>query len=207
MPKEPSIPGIVKLPPPSFGDGPPVAEVLRRRRSIRKYSDESLTLAEVSQLLWAGQGVTEVKEGLRTAPSGGGLYPLEVYLVTARVEDLPVGVFKYGSREHDLVGILGDKMHGKLAAAALDQGCVRQSAAVIVVTAVYERMTGKYGKRGEQYVDNEVGLATENVLLQATALGLGAVIVGAFEENRVRRLLGISAEEVPACLLRVGRPR
>jgi SagB-type dehydrogenase family enzyme len=177
------------------------------RRSIRKYTDEPLTLGEVSQLLWAAQGVTNRKEGLRTAPSGGALFPLETYLVSSRVSDVPAGVFRYSPSNHDLVGILGGDKHGKLAAAALDQGCVRRSAAVIVLAAVYERMTDKYGKRGIQYVDNEVGLASENLLLQATALGLGAVMVGAFEENRVRRLLGIPTEEVPACLLAVGRPK
>ncbi|UCH84219.1 MAG: SagB/ThcOx family dehydrogenase [Candidatus Latescibacterota bacterium] len=207
MPSQPSIPGIVKLPTPSFDDGPPVAEVLRRRRSIRKYSNAPLTIAEVSQLLWAAQGVTDPKGGLRTAPSGGALYPLETYLIAARVAGVAPGVFRYSPSKHDLVGTLGGNKHDKLAAAALNQGCVRKSAAVIAFAAVYERMTDKYGKRGIQYVDNEVGLAAENVLLQATALGLGAVMVGAFEEHRVRRVLGISADEVPACLLAIGRPR
>ncbi|MEJ2719639.1 MAG: SagB/ThcOx family dehydrogenase [bacterium] len=206
MPKEPTIPGIVKLPPPSFRGGPPVAEVLRRRRSVRKFANTPLELAEASQLLWAAQGVTDPEEGLRTAPSGGALYPLEVYLVAARITGLPTGVFKYSPPQHDLVGILEGDKRDKLASAAVDQTWMRRSAAVIVIAAVYERMTGKYGKRGIQYVDNEVGLAAENVSLQAVAIGLGSVIVGAFEENRVRRLLGMSADEVPACLIPVGRP-
>lgn len=207
MTRDTEFPNVVALPPPAFDDGPPFADVLRRRRSIRAYSDAALTLAEVSQVLWAAQGVTDPREGLRTAPSGGALYPLEVYLAVARVNGLPAGVYKYRPGGHKLTGVRGGNPIAGLARAALDQECVRDAAVVIVLAAVYDRMTRKYGRRGIQYVDNEVGLAAENVLLQVVAAGLGSVVVGAFDEDKVGIAVGLANNEVPACLLPVGRPR
>jgi SagB-type dehydrogenase family enzyme len=177
---------------------------LRERRSIREYSRKSLTRSELAQLLWAAQGVTG-PDGLRTAPSAGALYPLEVSVVAGHVDGLPSGIYRYTPGRHELVLIAEGDRRGALRAAALGQECVEAGAAVIALAAVYERTTGKYGKRGIRYVHMEVGHAAQNVWLQATALGLGAVVVGAFDDAPVKRILGLAQDEAPLCLMPVGR--
>ncbi|UCG51349.1 MAG: SagB/ThcOx family dehydrogenase [Candidatus Latescibacterota bacterium] len=198
---------IVKLPDPVHDSGMSLESALRKRRSVREYAKEPLTLPEVSQLLWSAQGVTDRVEGLRTVPSAGALFPLEVYLVAGQVTDLPSGVYKYRPRGHDMLHISGGDKRRDLASAAIRQSCVGRGAIVIVLSAVYERVTSTYGTRGIMYVDNEVGLAAENVCLQAVAMNLGTVYVGAFDDRRVKKILGMPGNERPRCLLPVGRPR
>ena len=196
----------IRLPEPRRQSNVSVESALQNRRSVREYRDESLTLAEVSQLLWAAQGITG-PEDRRTAPSAGALYPLEVYLVAGRVNDLASGIYHYRPQHHELVRVAeGDKRAG-LASAALDQDCVRNGAVTVVVAAVYERVTKKYGPRGVMYVHMEAGQAAQNVYLQAVALNLGTVAVGAFEDEPVKKLLDLPADERPLYLLPVGRPR
>ncbi|KPJ51984.1 nitroreductase, partial [candidate division TA06 bacterium DG_24] len=157
---------------------------MRGRRSIRSYSDAPLTLAEVSQLLWAAQGITNDR-GFRTAPSAGALYPLEVYVVAGKVEGLPAGIYKYRPREHELWRVdLGDKRR-ELSGAALGQEPVADGAIDIVFAAVYGRTAVKYGERATRYVHIEVGHAAQNVFLQAGALDLGAAVIGAFFDEEV----------------------
>jgi SagB-type dehydrogenase family enzyme len=196
---------VVTLPPPTR-DGPlSVEEALRLRRSVRTYATAPLTLAEVSQLLWAAQGVTSA-DGGRTAPSAGALYPLELYLVTGHVTALPPGVYHYRPRQHDLVRLdSGEDRRSALAAAALGQRWVAACAAVLVFTAVYERTTAKYGDRGVRYVYMEVGHAAQNVYLQAAALHVGSVFVGAFRDTAVARLLGLPDAAHPLGLMPLGR--
>jgi SagB-type dehydrogenase family enzyme len=196
----------IRLPEPRRQSNVSVESALQNRRSVREYRDEPLTLAEVSQLLWAAQGITG-PEDRRTAPSAGALYPLEVYLVAGRVNDLASGIYRYQPRRHELVRIVEGDKRIRLAAAALDQDCVRHGAATIVVAAVYERVTKKYGKRGVMYVHMEAGHAAQNVFLQAVALNLGTVVVGAFEDDPVKKLLTLPVEEQPLYLLPVGRPK
>lgn len=179
-------------------------ETLLQRRSVREYADAPLTMQEVSQLLWAAQGIT-AEWGGRTAPSAGALYPLEVYLVVGRVEGLAPGVYKYRPAKHELSGVKDGDVRGELAEAAVGQSCVRDGAVDIVIGAVYQRTTGKYDERGITYVHIEVGHAAQNVCLQATALGLGAVTVGAFYDDRVKEIAGMEDEEVPLYIIPVGR--
>ena len=194
---------MIKLPQPKHKGTMSVEEALQSRRSVRRYSAQSLTLAEVGQLLWAGQGVTS-REGMRTAPSAGALYALEVYLVAGNVEDLPPGVYRYRPREHDLVpAVEGDK-RGDLAAAALDQSCVKSAPAALVFAAVYERTARKYGDRAVRYAHIEVGHAAQNVCLQAAALRLGTVPVGAFDDERVGTVLMLGADERPLYIMPLG---
>jgi SagB-type dehydrogenase family enzyme len=177
---------------------------LNRRRSIREYSDAPLSLEEVSQLLWAAQGVTE-PDGRRTAPSAGALYPLEVYLVVGNVTSINAGVYHYQPRGHTIALHSEGEVRKGLARAALRQECVRDGAAVLVFTAVYARTKGKYGERGTRYVHMEVGHAAQNVCLQATALGLGAVPVGAFDDDAVRKTLKLPSVEKVLYLVPVGK--
>lgn len=192
------------LPTPLYESQTSIEEALQARRSVRAYSHDPLTLAEVSQLLWAAQGLTH-PAGLRTAPSAGALYPLDIYLLSGNVTGLPVGIYHYQPQDHKLLQIgTGDKRQD-LYEAALQQSSVKDAPIVIVISAVYERTSGKYGQRGIQYVHMEVGFAAQNVYLQAESLGLGTVFIGAFYDDQVRGIMQMSEEEIPLGLMPVGR--
>jgi SagB-type dehydrogenase family enzyme len=195
---------VIKLPEPQYDSEVSLEQSLLNRRSIRDYTGQQLTLEEVSQLLWAAQGLTD-PAGFRTAPSAGALYPLELYIVAGDVEDLTAGVYRYQPEGHQLVKTLDGDKRAELAQAALEQEWVKEGAVDFVFTAVYERTTGKYGERGIRYVHMEVGHAAQNLCLQATALGLGAVTIGAFYDDRVSQLLNLPADEEPLYVIPVGR--
>jgi SagB-type dehydrogenase family enzyme len=194
----------VALPAPRLVGEQSLESTLGSRRSIREYSDTPLSLQEVSQLLWAAQGVTE-PDGGRTAPSAGALYPLEVYLVAGNVTALDAGVYHYRPHGHTIARHSEGDMRARLARAALRQECVRDGAAVLVFTAVGARTKAKYGERGTRYVHVEVGHAAQNVCLQATALGLGAVSIGAFDDDAVHKTLNLPSAERVLYLVPVGK--
>lgn len=194
----------IALPPPRYEGKMSLERALLERRSLREYSDEPLTLAEVSQLLWAAQGITH-PAGLRTAPSAGALYPLEIYLVAGEVDGLSAGVYHYLPEGHQLLLTLTGDTRRELSHAALGQSSVAEAPAVIVIAAVYERTKVKYGERGVQYVHMEVGAASQNIYLQAESLGLGTVFIGAFHDGRVSEILHLKADEHPLGLMPVGR--
>jgi SagB-type dehydrogenase family enzyme len=193
----------VKLPEPRLQSGVSLEESLLKRRSGREYSQFPLKLEDASQLLWAAQGTTSDTGG-RTAPSAGGLYPLEVYLVAGNIEGLAPGIYKYNPAEHEISLVRDQDVRNDLAAAALEQSAVKNGAASIVISAVYERTTGKYGDRGIRYVDIETGHAAQNLVLQAAALGLRSVTIGAFEDARVKSLLALPENESPLYIITVG---
>lgn len=194
----------IHLPEPRHDSGVSLETALRQRSSIRDFSDAALPLGELSQLLWAAQGVTH-GDGFRTAPSAGALYPLEVYVVAGRVQDFEKGVYKYQPRAHQLTRIIQEDIRPALAAAALEQSCVNEGAALLVFSAVMERTTRKYGQRGVRYVHMEAGHAAQNVFLQAAALGIGAVVVGAFDDARVQRLMAMPEGEHALYLMPIGK--
>jgi SagB-type dehydrogenase family enzyme len=195
-----------KLPDPKSRGIVSLEESLAKRRSVREYDNTPLSLEDVSQLLWAAQGIT-AHWGARTAPSAGALYPLEVIVVVGNVVDLPPGGYRYDPKGHELVGITVGDLRPKLASSALGQSVVRNAAIDVVFTAVYQRTTRKYGDRGTQYVHMEAGHAAQNLCLQATALGLGTVPIGAFDDEQVSRLLNLLKDERPLYLIPVGKPR
>ena len=198
------VKNTIQLPAPAYQSNVSLEETLQGRRSVRSYSDVPLSLNEVSQLLWSAQGITESWGG-RTAPSAGGLYPLEVYFLAGNVTGLTSGEYKYIPEGHKIeLKKTGDPRSG-LAAAALDQAWVKEGSIVISIIAVYARTTQKYGDRGIRYVDMEAGHAAQNVCLQATALDLGAVTVGAFDDDRVRNILSLPEGEMPVYLIPVGK--
>lgn len=196
----------VILPQPRLESSTSIEAALRLRRSMRDYEKGPLALSEISQLLWAAQGITD-PEGLRTAPSAGALYPLEVYLAAGDVDSLSPGIYRYTPDGHKLVAISQGDARLALCKAARDQECVRGAAAVIVITAVYQRTTKKYGQRGIQYAHIEVGCASENIYLQAVALNLGVVYVGAFSDEEVSAILNLKGSEQPLAILPIGRIR
>lgn len=195
---------VIKLPEPKYSSTISIENTLLKRRSIRNYKNVPLMLSEVSQLLWAAQGITDPR-GFRTAPSAGALYPLEVYVVAGNVNDLSRGVYKYKPQGHELVQISKGDKRGELSAAGLGQPSVKNGAIVIIFSAVYERTTQKYGERGLRYVHIEAGHAAQNVYLQAVSLNLGTVVVGAFDDGKVKSVLNMSAKEEPLVIMPVGR--
>jgi SagB-type dehydrogenase family enzyme len=197
---------IVTLPSPRKKSDVSIEEAIERRRSVREYTGEAIGLGDLSQLLWAAQGITGGGE-LRAAPSAGATYPLEVYAAVARVSGLPAGIYKYRPVGHSLVRTYDGDVFEKLATACLGQGCVRGAAAVIALAAVHERTTNVYLKRGIRYVDNEAGHVAENIHLQAVALGLGTVAVGAFNDAAVEAALRFGPEEKAMYLVPVGKPK
>ncbi|MBI5408828.1 MAG: SagB/ThcOx family dehydrogenase [Nitrospirae bacterium] len=191
----------IKLPEPKYDGDISIEEALLKRRSVRSFKDSPLTIAEVSQLLRAAQGITSPR-GLRTAPSAGALYPLEVYVAAGNVDDLPDGVYRYSPHKHELVRVAEGDKRMELCDAALGQTSVRNASAVIVFSAVFERTTVKYGDRGMQYVYIETGHAAQNVFLQTVPLKLGTVVIGAFYDDKVKKVLKMSDREQPLYTLR-----
>ena len=201
----PTQANVITLPEPRYDSDMSVEQSLLGRRSTRSYTGESITLQELSQLLWAAQGITDSGRGFRTAPSAGALYPREVYVVAGDVQNLVSGIYKYEPDEHELARLIDGDKRSELADAALAQPWVKEGALAIVFTAVYERTTVKYGERGIRYVHIEVGHAAQNLLLQAVAMGLGAAPVGAFHDEPVAGLLNLPDNEQPLYIIPVGR--
>ncbi|MGR9101456.1 MAG: SagB/ThcOx family dehydrogenase [Gammaproteobacteria bacterium] len=194
----------IALPPPSLEGGDKLERLLQRRRTVREFLPGTVSLRDIGQLLWAAQGVTH-PEGLRTAPSAGALYPLEIYLLAGAADGLTAGLYRYRPRDHRLTRLNEKDLREKLAEAALEQTWLAQAGIVVVVAAVYERTTRKYGDRGVRYVHMDAAFAAENLFLQAESLGLGAAVVGAFEDGRVAELLQLPTDVKPLLLLPVGK--
>jgi len=194
------------LPAPQATGGMPVPEAIAARRSVREFAPTPLSLAELGQLLWAAQG-TSHPDGLRTVPSAGALYPLEVSVVAGEVTGLTAGVYRYLTRDHCLAPVAAGDRRRALAAASLHQDWMSAAPAALVVAGVEARTARKYGARAPRYVHMEVGCVAQNVALQAAALGLGTVMVGAFGDEEVRDIVGLAEEERPLVILPVGRPR
>jgi SagB-type dehydrogenase family enzyme len=199
--QETEVMEAIELPEPSTDGDMSVEEAINRRRSIREFADKALTSEQLGQLTWSAQGTTEPGRGLRAAPSAGATYPLEMYLVT------PEGLFQYRPRDHALLQLGTADLRPELAAAALGQAHVRQAPLDIVITGIYERTAGKYGDRARRYVHMEAGHAAENIHLQAVALGLGSVPVGAFDDDDVAGVLDLPADEAPLYIIPVGHPK
>jgi SagB-type dehydrogenase family enzyme len=184
--------------------GMTLVESLLLRRSRREYTGEELNLGELSQLLWAGQGITG-NSGERTAPSAGALFPIEIYVAAGRVEDLVTGIYKYGPKCHELMQLDETDVRTELYHAALRQECVRDGAVVIVLAGVFKRTTHTYGERGVRYVHMDVAHAAQNILLQAVALKMGSVVIGAFDDDKIKEIMKMERGEDPLYLIPVGR--
>ena len=182
-----------------------IEEALLNRRSIREYKDEALTLEEISQILWSAQGITASQWGGRAAPSAGALYPLELYLVVRKVENLEAGVYQYLPQGHKLDKVLEGDISLDLAKAGLNQTFISKAPVNLVISAVFSRTIGKYGERGIQYVHLEAGHAAQNIYLQVQSLDLGTVTVGAFHDEEIKKLLNLSEEETPLYIMPVGK--
>jgi SagB-type dehydrogenase family enzyme len=188
----------IVLPRPGAEGQMTVEQAIEGRRSCRNYREDPLTLEQASRLLWAAQGITRPPY-LRAAPSAGACYPLQTYLIAAE------GIFRFAPQEHALVKTVDGDRRARLAQAALGQGFIAQAPVTIAFAAIYERTTRRYGDRGLRYVYMDVGAAAENVHLQAEALGLGSVSVGAFDDDAVAEVLDLPRGEAPVYLIPIGK--
>ena len=195
--------GIITLPDPVKDGSVSVEKALSNRRSTRSFSEKPLTVQDLAQLLWASQGITG-KRGFRTAPSAGALYPLEIYVGIGRVEQLPAGLYHYRAESHDLEIVAEGDHRKSIWEAALRQSCIRDASVLFLFTGVFPRTMDKYGKRGMQYVFMEAGHAAQNLLLQAEAMQLGHVPIGAFDDEVMRKILKIGENTHPLYILPVG---
>ncbi len=189
---------IVQLPSPKTSGSMTLEEAIGKRRSVREFDGKPLDFAQIGQLAWAGQGITEPAKGLRTAPSAGALYPIELYVVASQ------GTYVYQPKDHTLLQILPDDVRRQLAAAAMGQQWVGGAACNIVIAGSLRKVAPKYGNKARQFMLLEAGHVAQNILLQATAMGLAAVPVGAFENKDAAKALELPAELEPLLIICIG---
>ncbi len=204
----PSAPRVV-LSPPSEEDGPPLWTAIRERRSIRRYQHATITPRELSQLLWAAQGLTARRPNvaLRAAPSAGALYPIETYLSLHNVEGIDPGIYHYDVRNHELAQLRDGDYRAETAAVALDQRFVATANIVFVWTAVFPRSKWKYQQRAYRYAYLDAGHIAQNVALAAVALGLGSCQIAALFDDEANALLGVDGEDESVIYMTtIGRP-
>jgi SagB-type dehydrogenase family enzyme len=199
---------MISLPSPTLKGPISVEEAINIRRTKREFSNEPLTLAEWGQLLWAAQGITsDGDRKKRTAPSAGALYPLDIYLILGKgaMDPLKKGVFHYLPLKHALKQVSDKDLTKEVAEASLYQNWMAEAPGMILITAEYFRITGKYRDRGIRYAHMEAGHVAQNCFLQAQSLKLNIGIVGAFEDNRLIDLLPIPKSHEPILILPIGR--
>ncbi len=199
----------VALPRPETTGGKPLWEILSQRRSVRDFDSCPMERGEISQLLWASQGITAERFGyqFRTVPSAGALYPVETYVVVNNVDRIPQGVYHYNIAEHALEQIRAGDYRVTIARAALDQKIAYEANAVFAWTAIFERAKWKYKQRAYRYVYLDAGHIAQTVALAAVALGLGSCQIAALYDEEVNDLLGLDGLDESALYLTVvGRP-
>lgn len=196
----------VQLPTPSRRGDLSLEEVLDTRRSVRRYTEDVPSLEALGQLLWATQGITDTDRGYRTAPSAGARFPLEVDIAVANVDGLPDGVLRYHPADHALTLRLEGDRRPDIVDASTSQETLGGAPVLFILSAVPARTAERYGDRAERYVALETGHAAQNLLLQAVSLGLGAVVVGAFNDDDLRSALDLRHDTVPGYVIPVGVP-
>jgi SagB-type dehydrogenase family enzyme len=205
-------PGLKQFPIRPLGQkgGKPLWETIAQRRSLRDFSNQSITFSELSQLIWATQGITSKARGFdfRASPSAGALYPIETYLVLSRVEEIPAGLYHYGVREAQLALLREGHFGPELSQAGLGQEMLQEAACVFVWTAIVGRSKWKYRERGYRYIYMDAGHIGQALYLSATALGLGCCTVGAFFDEEVDHIIGVDGKkEISVYLGAIGRVR
>ncbi len=188
----------VKLPSPTYDGAVSIERTLAERRSIRSYKEEPLTLNELSQILWAAQGITEPKKGLRTAPSPRALYLLELYVLPGNVSNLPMGIYKYQPQGHELVKIADGDKKAELFK-AVGQAPIKNAPVALVISGLSEKT------QSPTWMYLEAGHAAQNVYLQTVSLKLGTVAMGGFKEEEVRKVLNLSEKEQPLYIMPIGK--
>jgi SagB-type dehydrogenase family enzyme len=200
-------PAQIGLPSPNQKGRISLEEAITRRRSIRHFTPEPISQSQLSQILWAAQGITNTWGRYRTVPSAGATYPLEVFIVCGLncIERIGDGIYHYNIANHSLTQHHKGDVRLELARAALDEESIYQAPVNIVICALYERTTLRYGNRGERYVHIETGHAGQNIYLQATTLDLATVAIAAFHDEEVRKVLRLDKPYKPLYIMPLGR--
>lgn len=203
---KPTMQGSFTLPQPAYDGEISVERAIKERRTVRAFRADSLSISQLSQLLWAAQGITDARRRLRAAPSAGAVYPLDIYVVVGEggVEVLGAGVYRYRTENHSLEVVEKGDHRKDVAHAALTQMWIATAPVIFVITAEYGRITGKYGERGIRYAHIEVGHVGENIFLQAEALRLAVGIVGAFRDAALADAIGAPKGQEPLIIIPVG---
>jgi len=202
-----SQPTPIYLPPPGQKSSLTLEEAIARRRSVRDFSPQPISRLQLSQILWAAQGITDASWQSRAVPSAGATYPLEIFVVCGRncIEEIDDGIYHYDSAHHSLTLHHKGDVRLELASAALDEESIYRAPVDIAICAEYERTAMIYGDRAERYVHMEAGHAGQNIYLQATALGLATVAIGAFHDKQVIRVLRLDKQCKPLYIMPVGK--
>lgn len=193
------------LPEPKLTSGLSIEEALRERRSVRDYGDAGLSLADIAQLAWAAQGITEERRGFRTSPSAGATFPIEIYFLLTGMEEVPDGVYRYANRDHHLERTLSGDKRRNVYEAALRQEAILRAPAAMVITGVVARTAARYGDRAGRYVHMEAGHVAQNVALQAVGLDIGTVVIGAFDDDALKQALQLAEGESPLYVMPLGK--
>jgi len=198
--------GTMQLPDPTKDGDVSLETTIHQRRTVRSFNSKELTLNQLSQLLWAAQGITEPGAFKRAAPSAGALYPMDIYGAVGGgcVEGLNPGVYLYDPATHSFSLTQEGDMRRDIAMASLGQMWMSYAPITFIITAEYSRIMGKYGQRGVRYAMIEAGHIGQNIFLQSQALGLEAGIVGAFEDGKVIQIMGIKRTHEPLLIMPVG---
>ena len=191
----------ITLPDPLKKSNVSLETAISKRRSVRTFANRPLALKQVSQILWSGQGITS-SSGFRAAPSAGALYPIELYIIVNNVEELEKGIYLYIPEKHSLKLVKSGDYTAKVYNAGLYQDAIREAPVTVLISAVYNRTTSKYGERGKRYVLIEVGHVAQNIHLQAVSLNLGSVPIGAFHDSEMKKLLPLEGD--PLYLIPIG---
>ncbi len=207
------VPLTYQLPEPSLKGSISVEEAMYARRSHRNYLKTALSPRQLSQMLWAAYGITRpdtsrpaFRGGFRTAPSAGATYPLEIYVVIGKVNDIKTGVYKYNADGHQLTMVIDDDVRQDLAEAALNQEMIADAPVSLVYSAIFDRTTERYGERGRlRYVPMDLGHSAQNVYLQAETLGLGTCAIGAFHDGKVSQVMHLPLEEEVLYIMPIGK--
>lgn len=197
------LPMKIKFPDFAASDKTNLEIILGKRRSLRKYTEKGFSELVISRFLWTAQGISS-KEGLRTAPSAGAIYPLEIHVIAGINNGIGPGVYRYDPEENALNQEIQGDIRVRLSEAALFQSMIREAPISLVITAIYARITGRYGKRGIRYTYMEAGHVAQNVYLLGVELGIGTCAIGAFDDEEVRKVLKLPANEEPLYILPLG---
>jgi SagB-type dehydrogenase family enzyme len=208
------VSGSIKLPHPRTSGDQSFEEILSNRRSRRQFQTSSLSLSEISQILWAAYGLKELENSKRndgkpnrTCPSAGALFPLKIYLMAGSIMDIPSGFYHFIPDEHALRLIHNKDLREDFYNTAYPREMIRVAPASLVYIAIESKVQERYGERGRQrYIPMDIGHSAQNVYLQAEALGLGTCAIGAFDDEGIVRVLGLPAEEIPMYVMPVGYP-
>ena len=196
----------ISLPTPDLLNGLPLYKTINLRRSVRNFSTKSLTLNQISQLVYSAQGKNHSK--YRVIPSAGATFPLDLYLLisTNAIHGIDAGIYHYIIEGHTLLKHRIGDFREELFEAGFKQSCIKNAPVNIILTGEFPRTARIYKDRAVQYVNQEIGHAGQNISLVAISLGLGSVMVGAFKEEDVLRILDCPQTYIPLYIIPLGYP-